>query len=270
MNHSVAIIMSVYFSEKPDYLKQSLSSLFTQTMNADIYLYVDGDLNELLEDVIKGFKVHSNFFVIRGKVNKGLAFALNTLIDITLNKGYKYIARMDTDDISRSNRIEQQFRFMEENKGIDVLGTFCHEFGSEYALELKTVPIKHDELKKYSIIRCPFIHPTVIFRSSIFKDGIRYPLNTKFTEDMALWFCLLEEGYHFHNLPEVLLDYRIDENTFSRRRGLRKAISEFSIRFKYMIKLREFNINNSIVLLGKFCFHILPLFIIRYAYKKYR
>ncbi|QCA17952.1 glycosyltransferase [Citrobacter freundii] len=270
MNHSVAVILSVYNSEKPDYLHQSLSSLFAQTMSVDIYLYIDGIINDSLEYVICSFETQSNFYIVRGQENKGLAFALNALIDVTLSKNYQYIARMDTDDVSRLSRIEQQFKFMEERSDIDVLGGYCHEFGSKYALELKKVPIEHDELKKYSIVRCPFIHPTVMFRSSVFKDGYRYPLDTKFTEDMALWFCLLDKGYHFHNIPEILLDYRLNENTFSRRRGLRKAMSEFSIRFKYMIRLKEFNVKRSAALMIKFIFHILPLFIIRYAYKKHR
>ncbi|AXD28616.1 hypothetical protein CHD54_08770 [Salmonella enterica] len=147
MNHSVAIILSVYKAEKPAYLYQSLSSLFSQTMSADIYLYIDGEITVSLENVINDFKPCPNFYIIRGKDNKGLAFALNSLIDITLRKGYKYIARMDTDDISRLDRIEQQFRFMEKRTDVDVLGGYCHEFGSEYALELKKVPIDHNNLK---------------------------------------------------------------------------------------------------------------------------
>ncbi|EMQ0960570.1 glycosyltransferase [Citrobacter braakii] len=270
MNHSIAIILSVYNSEKPDYLHQSLSSLFSQTMKADIYLYIDGGINKSLESVIESFEAEPNFYVVRGEKNKGLAFALNTLIDVALSRGYRYIARMDTDDVSRLNRIEKQFRFMEDRPEIDVLGGYCHEFGSEYALELKKVPLEHDDLKKYSIIRCPFIHPTVMFRSSVFKDGIRYPLDTQFTEDMALWFFLLEKGYRFHNIPEVLLDYRLNDSTFSRRRGIGKAISEFSVRFKYMFKLKEASFKRCIILIIKFFFHVLPLFLIRYAYKRHR
>lgn len=66
-----------------------------------------------------------------------------------------------------------------------------------------------------------------MFRSSVFKDGIRYPLDTRYTEDIALWLCLLDKGYCFHNLPKVLLDYRINEDTFSRRRGFKKRLVSF-------------------------------------------
>lgn len=270
MNHSVAIILSVYRAEKPQYFYESLSSLFAQTMKVDVYLYVDGPITESLQDVIKYFEKYQNFYTFYGEVNKGLAFALNTLIDITLSKRYTYIARMDTDDISHQNRIEKQFAFLEKQNDIDVLGSYCHEFGSEYALDLKRVPLDHDSLKKYSIIRCPFIHPTVMFRSTVFEGGIRYPLDTRFTEDMALWLNLLEKGFRFHNLPEVLLDYRINANTFSRRRGIKKAFSEFSLRFKYMMILKQFSIKRCLVLVIKFIFHLLPLFMISYAYKKHR
>lgn len=270
MNHNVAVILSVYKSEKAEYLHQSLSSLFSQTMRGDVYLYIDGCIPDLLENTIKHFETESGFFILRNEENNGLAFALNILIDEVLCKDYQYIARMDTDDISRPNRIEQQFEFMESNPEIDVLGGYCREFGSEYALELKKLPLEHNELKSFSITRCPFIHPTVMFRSSVFESGIRYPVNTQFTEDMALWLSLLDKGYRFHNIPEVLLDYRLSESTFSRRRGIKKAISEFYLRFKYMLNLREFSIKRCIILVVRFFFHLLPLFFIRHAYKKYR
>lgn len=270
MNHSVAVIISVYKSEKAEYLRESLQSLFTQTMPVDVYLYVDGYITEPLENVIKHFESQPYFFVIRNSINHGLAYALNVLINESINKGYKYIARMDTDDISRPTRIELQVDFMEKTPGVDVLGGFCREFGSDYALELKKVPLEHDQLKSFSINRCPFIHPTVIFRSTVFTGGIRYPEHTRFTEDMALWFILLEKGFCFHNLPVVLLDYRLNRDTFLRRRGLNKAISELKVRFHYMLKLKEFSIKNASILAVKFFFHLLPPFLIQYAYKKYR
>ncbi|MDZ4030842.1 glycosyltransferase [Kluyvera ascorbata] len=270
VNQSVAVILSVYRSECPDYLYKSLQSMFSQTMPGDVYLYVDGNIPDPLERVIEQFKSESNFFIYRSDTNRGLAFALNLLINEVLKRPYKYIARMDTDDISHSTRLEKQFHFMEEHLSVDVLGGYCREFGSEFALELKRLPLEHEELRSFSIIRCPFIHPTVMFRSSVFNSGVRYPTNTVFTEDMALWFDLLERGFCFHNIPEVLLDYRLNENTFNRRRGIGKAISEVSVRFKYMIRLNEFSLKNIFLLFIKFCFHLLPSSLIQYAYKKCR
>jgi hypothetical protein len=270
MNKEIAIILSVYKNENKDNLTSCLNSLFTQTLKGDVYLYIDGEISKELWLVINSFTVRNDFFIVKNKTNKGLAFALNTLIDIVIKSKYKYIARMDTDDISRSLRLEHQWNFMENNKHIDIIGGFCHEFGSNYALTEKKLPINHDELKKFSITRCPFIHPTVMFRSKIFHSGLRYPTNTNHTEDMGLWFILLEKGYRFHNLPEILLDYRLDENTIYRRRGFKKALSELKLRTSYMFRLNEVSLSNAICIITKFIFHMMPPFLVKLAYKKIR
>ncbi len=114
---------------------------------------------------------------------------------------------------------------------MDVCGTSCHEFGASFSLDEKHLPKGHDQLVEFSITRCPFIHPTVMFRSSVFEKGHRYPTNTSLTEDMALWFQLLKSGCVFANLNDVLLDYRLNENTINRRHGIGKAFSEIRIRF---------------------------------------
>ncbi|HFP9581128.1 TPA: glycosyl transferase, partial [Escherichia coli] len=105
------------------------------------------------------------------------------------------------------------------NKSIDVIGGYCTEFGSEFALKVKKVPLEHNDIVNYSALRCPFIHPTVMFRSRVFDSNIRYPVNTYYSEDLALWYILLANGYKFANIPEILLKYRITEDTLFRRKG---------------------------------------------------
>lgn len=187
-----------------------------------------------------------------------------------MTKGYKYLARMDSDDISMPDRIAKQVNFLENQKNIDVLGGACEEFGASFALKYKSLPLTHDELKLFSIIRCPFIHPTVMFRASIFHSDIRYPTNTLLTEDMALWFILLEKNIIFANLPDILIKYRMDENTIHRRKGLSKAINEVKLRHSYMRKIKSSNFKNFFGLTIRFIFHLLPVAIIKILYKNAR
>lgn len=82
-----------------------------------------------------------------------------------------------------------------------------------------------------------------MFRISVFNDAqIRYPTNTKLSEDLALWFLLLSRGYKFANIDKVLLNYRIDDATLSRRSGVKKAFSEMNIRFLYSLKMKNFSV----------------------------
>lgn len=270
MKRDVAVIMSVYKSDCPDMFKEAVASILNQSYTCDLYIYQDGEIPRGLKselDIIRGL---GNVYIFSSNVNKGLAHGLNFLIDKTRHRSYKYIARMDSDDISHLNRISRQIHFLELNPEVDVLGTSCKEFGAPYALEKKHLPEDHKSLCYYSVTRCPFIHPTVMFRSRVFEKGFRYPQNTTLTEDMALWFELLKAGFIFGNINEVLLDYRLNELTLSRRRGVKKALSEFSIRFKYMVSLKEVSAMNILLIASRIFFHLLPPRALKFAYSRLR
>jgi glycosyltransferase involved in cell wall biosynthesis len=269
----VAIILSVYRSDSLEYLKLAIESLLVQTYSSStIFIYRDGVVPVQINEYLLSLKIRSDDIVlITSDKNGGLANALNSLIDIILLDGsFDYIARMDSDDISRAERLAKQVDFFERNSNIDVCGTSCREFGASFALSEKHLPKSSDELLDYSITHCPFIHPSVMFRVTVFTSGIRYPTETTLTEDMALWFIFLNEGFHFANLNDILLDYRLDENTLERRRGFYKGISEFSIRFKNMILLKKVSVKNILMISTRLIFHVLPSSLMKLAYKKAR
>lgn len=264
----MAMIMSVYKSDSPLDFKKSLLSVFNQTVPCDVFLFQDGDISRELELVIEEF--FDKIKILKNNHNVGLATALNKLIDSLDLSFYDFVARMDSDDICAPTRIEKQIEFMNDNPDVDVSGCYCREFGASYALDIKRLPTSHEDLLDFSITRCPFIHPTVIFRTEIFSAGFRYPVNTKFTEDMALWFELLLAGYRFGNLDLALLDYRLNENTIERRQGLLKGISEFKLRLKYMFLLKRLTLRNFLLISLRVLFHLLPSFLLKVLYSKYR
>lgn len=269
----VGVLMTVYKNDNSTAVKQAIESIVNQSYSTmRLFLGVDGPIPQELKDLLLVFeKQFNNINLVYFGSNRGLARSLNDLITLILqDKTIKYIARMDSDDISHINRIEKQVLFFESNPKVDVCGTSCREFGASFALEAKHLPEAHEELADFSIVRCPFVHPTVMFRVSVFEEGIKYPTDTTLTEDMALWFVLLEKGFKFHNINEILLDYRLNENTVSRRHGISKAFSEFSIRVRYMFRLKRVTLKNFTLVTGRLLFHILPVSIMSYAYKKLR
>ncbi|WP_323639661.1 glycosyltransferase [Pectobacterium polonicum] len=267
----VAVIMSVYYSESIDNLKESVKSIINQTYkNITFFIYQDGVLTEEVSNYLSELE-SERIILFKSKMNLGLAHALNYMIDYILADGsYDYIARMDSDDISNGSRISTQIEYMDKNIDVDLSGTACREFGSSFSLEEKILPLSHSELIDFCIVRCPFVHPTVIFRTSVFKSGIRYPTNVGMLEDLSLWFVLLDAGYKFSNLPDILLDFRINENTLDRRNGIIKAKNEFFLRTKYMIRLKRINLYNAALVSSRLFFHILPTRLIKVLYKHAR
>lgn len=270
--NKVAVIMSIYFHDKFSNLKTAVNSILSQTYQyVDLYIYIDGNISVINQEYIDLLSKNDRVFIFKSTENHGLASALNCLISHVIDDGnYAFIARMDADDISRNDRILRQVEYLNMNPDIDVCGTSCREFGASFALEEKHLPITHQELLDFSIVRCPFIHPSVMFRRRVFETGIRYPTDTALTEDMALWFELLVSGFKFANINEVLLDYRLNENTIKRRKGMDKALSEVKIRLYYMFKLKRISFKSILLILSRFAFHLLPDSIMKYAYKNVR
>ena len=113
--------MSVYKSEKPEYLERSLQSIWDDQICKPnkIILVQDGpvgiDLTEVLDRWIA--KLGDIITLIVNEVNIGLTKSLNkgiTAIDTD------YIARMDSDDVSRPERFAVQSEFLDTHKDVAV------------------------------------------------------------------------------------------------------------------------------------------------------
>ncbi len=270
---NVAVIMSVYKNDDLCYLKKAIDSIMSQSYEKlHFFLYIDGPVSTEVCSYLKVVENNNKISIHRSNDNYGLATALNNLIDLILRHptNFEYIFRMDADDISLPSRLLKQIDYMENNLEVSISGGYCEEFGSSYSLPIKKLPLKHEELLRFSLLRCPFIHPTVVFRRKVFECGYRYPINTYLTEDMALWYELLISGYVFGNIPEVLIKYRMDEDTIKRRLGFKKGMSEFLLRLKYMKKMNQLGFFNIIKLLTKSSISILPVPFVKVLYKYMR
>jgi glycosyltransferase involved in cell wall biosynthesis len=263
----IAVIMSVYCNDDCVLFQRALDSILDQTVPSTLYLYIDGWVPDQVDDVVKRYAVFPNVKVYRGDVNVGLAHALNNLIDVL--EGYDFIARMDSDDWSTPDRLEKQCNFLVNNRHIDVCGSYCKEVG-DYPDKIKVVPVDHQNLAAFSVTRCPFIHPTVVFRASVFHSGVRYPIDTKFTEDMGLWLCLLDNGYVFANISEVLLEFTLKRETLKRRQGFAKGCSEFYLRLRYILKLKKLTVSNIILIVARLFLHSVPFKLFEILYFKLR
>lgn len=269
----IAVVMSVYNGDLPDNIECSINSILRQTYQSfKLYIMIDGPIKAEIRNILVKYISNPKISIHERDVNKGLAFSLNELIDIAQNmECYAFLARMDSDDISLPQRFSEQIKFFQENSEIDVAGSYCHEFGSEFALNVKKVPLDHNSLIRYTFYKCPFIHPTVMFRMSLFDKGdVRYPLQTSLSEDLALWFILISRGAKLANIDKVLLNYRIDNSTLTRRSGIKKAWSEIKLRFAFAFMMRNKSLKIYLLILCRGIFALCPTQIKKIMYKRCR
>lgn len=231
-----SVLSSVYFKENPEYLRLSLDSIFNQSFNPnEVVLIKDGSLTSELDLIIDEYQnKYQSLKVILLKENKGLAVALNEGLKYC---SYELVARMDTDDIAHPNRFERQSNFMNENKHIDVVGSFATKI-DEYGIEkeIMKVPVTHEEILKY-IWTCPFIHPSVMFRKNKIQNIGSYNPNVgPRQDDYELWFRCAINGLKFANIPEPLLYYRFFSDSL-RKNNMKVGWHRFKVGFKGCRKL---------------------------------
>ena len=214
-----SVLMAVYGKEKPEFFRLCIESMLAQTLPfSDFVLVCDGVLTHELNEVISWAQeeMGEKLQIIRLKENKGLGKALRTGVP---RCRCSVIARMDSDDISRPDRCERQFRIIERD-GYDLVSGTLQEFVREPGDmdRLRVLPRTSEEILQYAKKRNPFNHPCVMFRKeSVLRVG-SYQDFPGF-EDYYLWIRMLRKGCKGYNVQEVILDMRTGNGMYDRRGG---------------------------------------------------
>lgn len=214
-----SVLMSVYKKENTQYLQESLESILCQTRLPDeIVIVEDGPLTSALYEMLAVYA--ERYPMIRRvsfPVNRGLGLALR---DGVIACSYEWIARMDTDDISKPDRFEKQVNFLKSHPDIALLGTAIEEFSIDenHPDSITILPQTCDEILKFAKKRNPFRHMTMMYKKSAVLDSGNYR-HMMWFEDYDLWVRMLIHGFRSANLPEVLVSVRADSAMFARRGG---------------------------------------------------
>jgi len=228
-----SVLMSVYAKEKPEFLRQSLDSIYTQTLPpTEVVMVQDGPITDELQSVIDDFaSAHAEMKTVRLKESQGLGNALN--------EGLKHcscdvIARMDTDDICKADRFEKQIGWMEAHPETDVCGSWIDEFIGDTSnlVASRKTPEEHSAIVAFSKKRNPVNHPTAVFRKQTVERVGSYQHFFLF-EDYYLWVRMMQAGAVFHNIQESLLYFRMSKDMFHRRGGLAYSRSEINIQREF-------------------------------------
>lgn len=265
---NISVLASVYKSEKPDYLDRALQSIYTdQTLKPEeVVLVQDGPLGDGLNSIISFWKQRLGdiLVIIVNEQNIGLTKSL--IRGIGSARG-KYIARMDTDDISLPDRFEKQFQYLESHPDVDVLGGAIQEFNSENEnLGIRKFPLDNNSAIKYICKGSPVAHPAAMIRRQMFEDGVIYNENYRTTQDLALWFDVLASGHKINNLPEVILKFRREQDVYRRRSNKKDSKMELEIHLAGIRKLFGFSPIKSLYPIARFTMRLLPNSIIKMLY----
>jgi len=243
---ALAVVVSVYRGDNLDDVVQAFESLAESEGDKKLLIGVDGPVGAETDRFLDGFAAdHAEAEVIRFPVNRGLAHVLNDLIDrALLDADCRYVARMDADDLCEPPRFVEQMTALDSRPTLAVLGSWATKIDAE-GREIGLIRKSNDErtLKRGLSFDSPFVHPSVMIRAAVLRQGYRYPTDTIRFEDVALWSRLAIDGHEFGNLQQPLLRYRFSTATAARRTGRRKIGSETRVRFHYLWKTSPYRLD---------------------------
>lgn len=231
----ISVLMGVlYQRESINLLERSIRSIQNQTYsNWELLICDDGSTEaarQYMEEIAsQDLRVH----LIRGCSKTDLASKLNWCLKMA--KGM-YIARMDDDDWSAPQRLEKQFRALENKSTITFVGSNVRLWRNDHIIGIRRLPQK-PEIRDFLFAQ-PFIHPTMMFcvETLLAVGGYSEDKHCFKCEDYDLLLRLYECGFRGENLQESLLDYTIP-NTAKGGRTMGDRWSETVTRYRRFCSL---------------------------------
>lgn len=234
----VSVLMSLYWRERPQWLREALESVWRQSVVArEVVLMLDGPVGDELMEVVREFEGREDgprLKVVALKENVGLGRAL---AEGMKHCGCELVARMDTDDVMMPGRLERQWGYMTGHEDVAVCGAWIDEFvtgehGERLVVATRRLPEDDGEIRRFGQGRNPMNHPVVMVRRSRVEAAGGYEHFPLF-EDYYLWVKMMMRGERMHNLQESLLWFRQCADVYRRRGGWGYAKDE--VRFQRAI-----------------------------------
>lgn len=225
-----SVLMSVYKNDDAGFLKIALESIYDQQTRKpdEIVVVFDGPLKDPLYAVLDEFKKGREAVVkyYPQEVNRGLGEALRIGSEMCTGD---YILRMDSDDISDSERFAKMSAYVEAHPEVDALGGDIAEFNEDPFKEetrLRVCPSKHEDIVNMAKRRNPMNHVTAcIKKSALMKAGGYQTL--LLLEDYLLWLNMIVAGCKLANINETMVYVRVG-NGFDSKRGSKERIIGWS------------------------------------------
>ena len=201
----VSILMPVY--KTAPYLSEAMDSMLCQTFKDFELIVLDDYSPDNAEEILDSYD-DPRIVRYKGEKNAGLSNVLN--VGIGMARG-KYIARMDSDDISLPQRLQVQVDYLEKHPDVDLVSVGMRLFGAKEGTWVRE--LNPEKVKIEAMFHSPVLHASSVWRKEAFeKQGLRFRQEMVPAEDYDLWTRAMLKGLKLVNLSEVLYEYRIHES----------------------------------------------------------
>lgn len=196
----ISVVMTVF--NGASHLEEAIRSVLAQTFTDFELIIIDDASTDESLSIVQGF-ADERIRIVQNEENLGLTKSLNK--GISLAQG-KYIARMDSDDLSLPMRFEKQVAFLNAHLDVGVCSSWVELIGEQAGI-VWTYPEKHASIQADMLFESQLIHPAVMMRRDVLGEA-SYDERFSRAQDYELWVRLARRT-HLANLQEVLLKYRL-------------------------------------------------------------
>ena len=210
------------------YLTEAIDSILSQSFKDYELIVLDDCSPDNAEEILDRY---DDPRIVRyiGSQNQGLSNVLN--IGWEMAKG-KYIARMDSDDVSMPERLKTQVDYLEMHPGVDLCSCGMTLFGAKDETWIREAD--PEKVKITALFFSPILHASSIWRKDSFdKFDLRFRQDMVPAEDYDMWCRALAHGLTMVNLPNCLYLYRIHPNQATEN-TLKTTQKESEVRFDFL------------------------------------
>jgi hypothetical protein len=196
---ALSVVMPVY--NGLPFLEAAVNSVLAQTFADFELILIDDCSTDGSYELLRTY-TDPRIRLIRNEENRGISFTLNRGIALAQSG---WIVRMDSDDICHTQRLEQQYRFIQD-----------HPDGALYScsvqvIDEKDAPLRSDRFDSrfyfYHLhFFCIIYHPAVVMRKTALDEVGGYTV--PYAEDFELFWQLSRQHKMYHQ-EAVLLNYRV-------------------------------------------------------------
>lgn len=208
MSDLISIITPTYNCGK--FIGETIESVINQTYKNWEMIIVDDCSKDNTKDIVNKYAQNDDrikYHLL--ETNSGAAVARTRAMELANGD---YMAFLDSDDLWVEDKLEKQLKFMKENN-FNFVCTEYEQIDEQSNLLGKIIKVRDKANYNRILLDCPVGNSTVMYNVKA-MGKFKVP-NIRKRNDDALWLQMLKKEEYIYGMKEILMKYRIRENSIS-------------------------------------------------------
>jgi glycosyltransferase involved in cell wall biosynthesis len=244
----VSVIVPVY--NAAPYLNACIESILGQDFQDFELILIDDGSSDGSSAILKSC-TDTRVRVFENERNLGIVKTMNRGVELARGE---YIARMDADDICKSNRLQMQVDYLDKHPATAVVAARVLLIDANASdigkWRQDDQHVTEEQIRRYLPWNNCIANQTILARFFVFE---RFPLRDiqRSVEDYDFYLQVGAAGLTISKLPDYLVYHRILPRSFTRGQRINQILRDSKVKLRFVyLEFKCMNINRFIVLTG--------------------